>query len=177
MDGASKTRATSGLLNETVSTSRFPFIVPRICASDCFFHWPVVDPPFAVCLGSHRPSPRLVLATEARVIGSFLGDDDVVGMAFLDRGRGHLDEPGLGPKLLDGPRAAIAHPGPQAADELEDEVGQRALVRDAALDPFGDELLARALTCRRASGRRSPGGIARAIPWPWRRSSPCRDRS
>ena len=37
--------------------------------------------------------------------------------------------------------AAVAHAGAQAADELVDHRGDAALVRDAALDAFGHELL------------------------------------
>ena len=36
--------------------------------------------------------------------------------------------------------AAVAHAGLQAADQLVDDEGQRALVRHAALDAFGHEL-------------------------------------
>ena len=50
-------------------------------------------PSFFRSLRLTRPSPHLVLATEARVVRSFLGDDDVVRMAFLNRSRGYLDEP------------------------------------------------------------------------------------
>ena len=64
-----------------------------------------------------------------------------MGMAFLDRRGGHLNEPGLGAKLINGPGTAISHAGSQTADELEDEIGQRSFVRYAALDSFGNKLL------------------------------------
>src|SRR5262249_6294661 len=86
---------------------------------------------------------EIIVAGIARVVRGFLRDDDVVGMALLDRGGGDLDEAGPGPELFDGTGTTIAHAGPQAADELEDEVGQRPLVGNAPLDPLGDELLGR----------------------------------
>ena len=43
-------------------------------------------------------------------------------------------------QFLDRAGAAVAHAGPQAADELIDEVAQRAAVGDPAFDAFGDEL-------------------------------------
>ncbi len=39
--------------------------------------------------------------------------------------------------------AAVAHAGAQAADQLVDHGGDAALVRDAAFDALGHELLAR----------------------------------
>src|SRR5579884_937279 len=41
----------------------------------------------------------------------------------------------------DGRRTAVPHRLPQAADELVDDVLQRPLVRNAAFDPFGHELV------------------------------------
>ena len=90
---------------------------------------------------SDRPATNFIFATEARIVGSFLGDDDVVRMALVDRGGGYLDKPGLGPEFVDGSGSAVAHAGPQAADELEDEFGEGALVRNTALDALGNELL------------------------------------
>src|SRR5208283_1559846 len=52
-------------------------------------------------------------------------------------------EPRLGAELIDGSGSAVAHAGPQASHELEDEFGQRALVRNAALNAFGNEFLIR----------------------------------
>src|SRR5262249_27353945 len=105
-----------------------------------------------------RPAGRLVVVGEARVIGRFLGDDDIVRVALLDRGAGDRDEPGLGPEFFDGAGAAVAHAGAEAADELEDEIGERALVGDPAVDAFGDELLGRLVL-----GVRRPGGSVLAV--------------
>src|SRR5262245_34161382 len=92
---------------------------------------------------SDRPAPDLVVAGEARVVGGLLGGDGGGGVALPHRGLGDLDESGPGAELLDGAGAAIPHAGPQPADELEDEIGQRSLVGGSPLDPLGDELLAR----------------------------------
>src|SRR3954469_19037983 len=43
--------------------------------------------------------------------------------------------------LLDRGRAAVAHRLAQPADELVEDVRDRALVRHPALDPFGDQLV------------------------------------
>src|SRR5262249_18508393 len=82
-----------------------------------------------------------IFIREARVIRSFLSNDNVVRVAFLNRRAGDLDEAGFGPQLFDGPSPAVPHPRAKAADELEDEVGEWPLVGDAAFDAFGDELL------------------------------------
>src|SRR4051812_42294836 len=97
-----------------------------------------LDPVFG---SLHRAAAGFAVTAEAGIIRRFLGDDDVVRVTLEDRGAGDLDEAGLGAELLDGPGAAVAHAGAEAADELEDEVGQGSLVGDAALDPLGDELL------------------------------------
>lgn len=70
-----------------------------------------------------------------------MGNDNIVRMALLDRCCGHLDEPRLRAKLIDGSRPTVAHTGPQTSHELEDEFGERALVRNTALDAFGNEFL------------------------------------
>src|SRR5205085_4263130 len=64
-------------------------------------------------------------------------------VAFMDGRAGDLNKAALGAELLDRAGAAVAHAGPEAADELEDVVGQGPLVGHAALDPLGDELLGR----------------------------------
>src|SRR5262245_21200132 len=51
------------------------------------------------------------------------------------------DETGLLAQLGEGRRAAVAHPGLQAADELVEEVADRASVRHAPLYALGHELV------------------------------------
>ena len=48
--------------------------------------------------------------------------------------------------LGDGAVAGIAHRRAQAADQLVDDVADRALVRHAALDAFGHQLQRRSVT-------------------------------
>src|SRR5690349_24836472 len=54
--------------------------------------------------------------------------------------RRDADEPGLGAHVLDVASPAVAHAALQAADELEDRLGERAAVGHAPLDAFGHEL-------------------------------------
>ena len=74
-------------------------------------------------------------------------------------------------QLVDGRAAAVAHRRAQAAHQLVDHRRQRALVRHAALDAFGHELL------RRAPRLRRPGSSGRSCPAASRRASPCRGSS
>src|SRR4051812_29737771 len=62
------------------------------------------------------------------VIGSFLGDDDVVDVALLEAGAGDPHEARLGLEIADGADAGVAHPRPQAAHELLDHRRERPLV-------------------------------------------------
>src|SRR5215475_5781827 len=75
------------------------------------------------------------------VVGSFLGDDHVVDVALAQPRRRDLDEPGLGVQLGDRGAAEVAHRRAQPADELVRRLAQRSLVRHAALDALGHELL------------------------------------
>src|SRR5437868_4599967 len=61
-------------------------------------------------------------------------------MALAEPGAGDADEPGV-LHLLDRRRAAVAHRLAQPAGELVEDVRDRALVRDPALDTFGDQLV------------------------------------
>src|ERR1044071_5760995 len=74
------------------------------------------------------------------VVRGLLRDDDVVDVRLLEAGGADADEARLLLKLFDGAAARVAHAGAQAADELSHHVGQSALVGDAPLDAFGDEL-------------------------------------
>ena len=67
-------------------------------------------------------------------------------VAFAEAAGGDADEAGALAELGDGGRADVAHAGLEAAHELEDDVGQRAFVRDAAFDAFRDELAGAVLT-------------------------------
>src|SRR6185437_9918564 len=77
------------------------------------------------------------------IVGCFLGDLHVVHVRFAhSRGR-DLDELGAAAHLVDRRAAAVAHCGPYAAHELVDDRGERALVRHASLDAFGNEFFCR----------------------------------
>src|SRR5262245_36555979 len=83
---------------------------------------------------------RVSVLRTRRVIRRFLRNVDVMRMVLLHRRPAYLDEAGARPQLLHGLCPAVTHPGPQAADELVDELGQRALVWHAALDSFRHQL-------------------------------------
>src|SRR4029434_8373742 len=72
------------------------------------------------------------------IIRGFLHDLHVVHVRLAHAGRRDLDELGARAHIVDRLAAAVAHRRPQAAHQLVDELGQRPLVRDAALDPLGD---------------------------------------
>src|SRR5438105_1488618 len=55
------------------------------------------------------------------VIRRFLRDKDVMRMTLLHRRGAHLNEAGAGAQILDGPRAAVPHAGPQTPHQLSDE--------------------------------------------------------
>src|SRR5688500_7860961 len=69
-----------------------------------------------------------------------LRDRDVVRVALAQPRSGDPHELRV-LQVVDGRRAAVAHRLPEAADELVHDVLDRPLVRDAALDPLGDELV------------------------------------
>src|SRR5690349_20759501 len=77
------------------------------------------------------------------VIRRFFRDRDVVWMAFGHARGADSGESRVLPQQLDVLRAAIAHAGTQAADELIDKISQRPTIRYAAFDAFGDELARR----------------------------------
>src|SRR5512134_95210 len=77
------------------------------------------------------------------VVRSLLDDLHVVHVRLADARRRDLDELGARAQLLDRCAPAVTHRSAQAAHQLRDDVDQRALVRDAALDALGHELLGR----------------------------------
>ena len=93
----SKTRRIR-LLKETMGLWNFPSSsafcqLSSIChllSVICIYHLPsAICHPSWSTVGSHRSSPRLILAAEARIVGRFLRNDDVMRMALLHRGRAH----------------------------------------------------------------------------------------
>src|SRR5436853_120228 len=84
--------------------------------------------------------PQRVWGLFESVVRSFLGDDDVVRVALAHAGGADLQEARLGAELVERAAAAVAHAGLQAADELMDVEREAALVGNAALDAFRDEL-------------------------------------
>src|ERR687892_2277397 len=80
-------------------------------------------------------------AISAAVVRRVLGDRDAVWMALEEPRRCDPREARAGLHVLDRRRAAVAHRLPEPADDLVDDRRERALVRDAALDALGDELV------------------------------------
>src|SRR6266850_2027500 len=75
------------------------------------------------------------------VIRRFLGDVDVVGMAFGHAGGGNAAESRLAAESFDVIGAAVAHASAEASDHLINEIAQWPAIGDAAFDAFGNELL------------------------------------
>ena len=92
---------------------------------------------------SDRTATEVVFATETRIVGSFLRDDDVMGVTLLNRSSGNLDKACLGAQFVDGVRTAVTHTGPKTSNKLKHVIRQGSLVGDTPLDPFGNELLDR----------------------------------
>src|SRR3954447_10960769 len=74
---------------------------------------------------------------------------------------GDADELGV-LHLLDRGRAAVAHRLAQPADELVEDVRDRALVRHPALDAFGDQLVDVLDVALEVPGLRGPAPLHRA---------------
>src|SRR5581483_4429521 len=83
---------------------------------------------------------RFATSSRAAIVRRVLRDRDVVRVRLAQAGAGDADEPRLLHRL-DRRRAAVAHRLPEAADELVQHAGERALVRHASLDPLGHEFL------------------------------------
>src|SRR5690349_10467092 len=82
------------------------------------------------------------------VVGCFLHDLHVVHVRFAHARRGDLDELAARSQLVHRGAAAVAHGCAQAAHELMNHRGKRALVRHASLNTFGNELLGRPFAFR-----------------------------
>src|SRR5215213_2168816 len=74
------------------------------------------------------------------VVRSLLRDNHVVYVRLFEARGAYAYEARVLLELLYVAAARVAHARAEAADELGDHVRERALVRDAALDAFGDEL-------------------------------------
>src|SRR5262245_53073807 len=70
------------------------------------------------------------------IIRRLFCNDHVVNMRFPETSRSDAAELCLFLELFDRAAAGIAHARAQTADKLRDHLGDRALVRDAALDAF-----------------------------------------
>src|SRR5262245_7475419 len=77
------------------------------------------------------------------VVRGFFGDEDVMHVAFAQAGASDAHETRALLHLGDGLAAGIAHPRAQAADELRDDLRNRAAVGHTALDALGHQLLVR----------------------------------
>src|SRR4051812_37456135 len=84
---------------------------------------------------------RFTVGSARVVVRRLFRDDHVVDVALAEALRGGADEPRRGAEVLDGLRAGVAHAGAEAADQLVEDRGERAAVRDATLDAFRHELL------------------------------------
>src|SRR5262249_16868778 len=81
--------------------------------------------------------PPLHLAAIVRCLPRYR---DIVDVAFAPAGGGDALEAAVSLHVLDGPIAGVAHGRAQAADELVDDVADRALVGHAAFDALRHQL-------------------------------------
>src|SRR5690606_13870167 len=100
---------------------------------------------------THGPEPRelcrcamhcIVLSgTVGSVVGDLFGDVYVLDVGFTHTGRGNFGELRFGSHVVDAGVNAVAHRGTDTTHQLVDDRQDAALVRDAAFDAFGDELV------------------------------------
>src|SRR6266508_2703819 len=81
------------------------------------------------------------IAVLQTVVRRFSRDDDIVRMRFTQPRSRDPNELCFGPERSDVTYPAIPHSAPQPANQLIDDVGDRAAVGDAPFDSLGDELL------------------------------------
>src|SRR5581483_10734950 len=74
------------------------------------------------------------------VVRSFLGDDDVVDVALAQAGGRDPQETRVALQFANVVRAAVAHTGTQAPNQLIDEFRERTLGCHAAFNTFGHQL-------------------------------------
>src|SRR6478609_5564857 len=84
-------------------------------------------------------SRLLSFSTQRLIVGGLLRHDDVMDVALAQAAGGDADEAGAFAEFGEGGGTDVTHAGLEAAHELEDDVGERPFVRDAAFDAFGDE--------------------------------------
>src|ERR1700680_3665706 len=119
----------------TARPKSIPAVTPRAGASAGL-------PP--ACSRSRDAKPRRIARSgrcashPARVIRAFAGDGHVVDVAFAQSGAGDAHELRLLLELGKAGGADIAHGGAQAAGELVQNGGDRALVGNLALDALGN---------------------------------------
>ena len=75
------------------------------------------------------------------VVGSFLGDVDIVGMALFETCAGDADKLCFLLQLGDSGSTAVTHTGAQTAHQLVDGLADRSAIGNTTLDAFGNELL------------------------------------
>src|SRR5687767_6987522 len=80
------------------------------------------------------------------IVRRFLRDGHVVHVALAGAGGCDANQLRAPLELGNGGTAAVAHAGAQTPDELVNHGRDAALVRDAAFDALGDELVGRAAT-------------------------------
>src|SRR5262249_1788480 len=80
------------------------------------------------------------LSAANAVVRRFFGHHYVVWMALAQARAGHANEARSRLERLDVLRADVAHPLAQPAHELEDDVGEHALLRHARLDALADQV-------------------------------------
>src|SRR6218665_349679 len=110
---------------------------------------------FWCCISSGSQKPELRCGVRAclcycrsicPVVGGFLGNLDIVHMAFADAGRGDLYKLGLVAHLFDGGTTTVTHAGTQATGHLEDDGNHGAFVGYTAFDAFGHQLVGLPIT-------------------------------
>src|SRR5579872_1570054 len=92
--------------------------------------------------GRFANRPYTENGSSAAVVRRFLGDKDIVYVAFALAGFAHADELRATAQLAEAVRADVAHARLQSADELLDVRCQRSAMRHAAFDAFGHDLVA-----------------------------------
>ncbi len=112
---------------------------------------------------------RRVAGELGAVVGRFLRDGNVMGVALPHAGRRDLDEPRFRPQLLDRSWFRNNPCRPASRRQADRRTAERPLERHAAFDSFGHQLAGSPLVA-------APGGIVRSSLSPSPPANPCRDR-